>query len=74
MTSLCLPSKSVDSGTAPTSALGGGMIRRRFSGTLLLPPLSSRLASSGDVESDACVVFTIGTRGIERSQGPTQNR
>lgn len=64
----------VDSGTAPASALSGGMIRRPFSGTLLLPPLSSRLASSGEAESDARVVFTIGTRGIKRSQDPTQSR
>ncbi|XP_021493684.1 cAMP-specific 3',5'-cyclic phosphodiesterase 4C isoform X4 [Meriones unguiculatus] len=58
-----------DSGAAPASPLGGGVIRRRFSGTLLLPPLSSRLGSSGEAESGARVVFTIGSRGTERSRG-----
>lgn len=63
----------VDSGVAPVSHLGGGVILRRFSGTLLLPPLSSRLGSSGEAESAAPVVFTIGSRGTERSHGSAQS-
>ena len=61
----------VDPGAAPVS---GGVILRRFSGTLLLPPLSSRLGSSGEAEPAAHVVFTIGTRGTERSRGSAQSR
>lgn len=63
----------VDSGVAPVSPLGGGVILRRFSGTLLLPPLSSRLGSSGEAESAAHVVFTIGTQGTQRNLGSAQS-
>ncbi|XP_059100281.1 cAMP-specific 3',5'-cyclic phosphodiesterase 4C isoform X2 [Peromyscus eremicus] len=63
----------VDSGAVPASPLGGGVIRRHFSGTLLMPPPSSSLRSSGEAESGAHVVFTIGTRGKERNQDPTQS-
>ncbi|KAM6218704.1 3',5'-cyclic-AMP phosphodiesterase 4C [Rhynchocyon petersi] len=62
--------ESADSASAPVSPLGGGIIRGRFSGTPLLPPLSSRLGPSGEVESSGRVVFTIEARGPERSCGP----
>ncbi|XP_027250535.2 cAMP-specific 3',5'-cyclic phosphodiesterase 4C isoform X2 [Cricetulus griseus] len=63
----------VDSGAVPASPLGEGVIHRRFSGTLLLPPLYSCLGSSGEAESGAHVVFTTGTRGTERNQSPAQS-
>ncbi|XP_074206513.1 3',5'-cyclic-AMP phosphodiesterase 4C isoform X3 [Camelus bactrianus] len=59
--------KSVDSGLSPMSPLGSCVIRRCFSGTPLLPPLSSRLGTTGEVEPSACVVFTIEARGTEQS-------
>ncbi|XP_004616906.1 cAMP-specific 3',5'-cyclic phosphodiesterase 4C isoform X2 [Sorex araneus] len=60
-----------DSASAPVSPQGTRIIRRRFSGTPLLPPLSSRLGSPGaDTEPSTRVVFTIETRGAEPSQGP----
>ncbi|KAF6096034.1 phosphodiesterase 4C [Phyllostomus discolor] len=61
--------ESVDSGSHPASPLGSGVIWRRFSGTPLLPPLSSRLGPSGETEPNASVVFTIGARGTEQSHG-----
>lgn len=48
-----------DSGLAPTSPFGNGIIRICFSGTPLLPPVSSRLRTTADVEPRACVVFSI---------------
>ncbi|XP_027443175.1 cAMP-specific 3',5'-cyclic phosphodiesterase 4C isoform X1 [Zalophus californianus] len=62
--------ESVDSGLVPMSPLGSGVIRRRFSGTPLLPPLSNRLGTPGEVEPSACVVFTIEARGTEQSHNP----
>ncbi|XP_054434699.1 3',5'-cyclic-AMP phosphodiesterase 4C isoform X1 [Pteronotus mesoamericanus] len=61
--------ESVDSGSGPVSPLGSGVIWRRFSGTPLLPPLSSRLGPPGETEPSASVVFTIGARGTEPSHG-----
>lgn len=66
--------ESVDSGLAPISPLGSGVIRRRFSGTLLLPPLSTRLGTPGEVEPSARVVFTIEARGTEQSHSPGPSR
>ncbi|KAG8517203.1 cAMP-specific 3',5'-cyclic phosphodiesterase 4C, partial [Galemys pyrenaicus] len=63
--------ESADSGSAPVSPLGTGVIRRRFSGTPLLPPLSSRLGSPGETEPSTQVVFTIEARGTEQSHGQT---
>ncbi|VFV30309.1 low quality protein: camp-specific [Lynx pardinus] len=62
--------ESVDSGLAPISPLGSGLVRRRFSGTPLLPPLSSRLGTPGEGEPSARVVFTIEARGTEQSHSP----
>ncbi|XP_036167601.1 cAMP-specific 3',5'-cyclic phosphodiesterase 4C isoform X8 [Myotis myotis] len=62
--------ESVDSSSAPVSPRGSGVIWRRFSGTPLLPPLSSRLRPPGETEPSSCVVFTIGARGTEQSHGP----
>nr|XP_060486621.1 cAMP-specific 3',5'-cyclic phosphodiesterase 4C isoform X1 [Panthera onca] len=62
--------ESVDSGSAPISPLGSGLVRRRFSGTPLLPPLSSRLGTPGEGEPSARVVFTIEARGTEQSHSP----
>ncbi|XP_040300862.1 3',5'-cyclic-AMP phosphodiesterase 4C isoform X1 [Herpailurus yagouaroundi] len=62
--------ESVDSGLAPLSPLGSGLVRRRFSGTPLLPPLSSRLGTPGEGEPSARVVFTIEARGTEQSHSP----
>ncbi|KAG3279931.1 phosphodiesterase 4C [Ictidomys tridecemlineatus] len=59
--------ESADSGLAPMSPCGA--VRRRFSGTPLLPPLSSRLGSPGEVESSACVVFTIDAQGVDKIHG-----
>uniref|UniRef100_A0A8C9UPG3 3',5'-cyclic-AMP phosphodiesterase n=1 Tax=Spermophilus dauricus TaxID=99837 RepID=A0A8C9UPG3_SPEDA len=59
--------ESADFGLAPMSPCG--VIRRRFSGTPLLPPLSSRLGSAGEVESSACVVFTIDAQGVDKIHG-----
>ncbi|XP_013362709.1 PREDICTED: cAMP-specific 3',5'-cyclic phosphodiesterase 4C isoform X2 [Chinchilla lanigera] len=58
----------LDSGSAPVSPHGGGVVRRQFSGSLLLPPLWSRPGPPGEAEPSARVVFTIGARGTERSQ------
>uniref|UniRef100_A0A667G841 Phosphodiesterase n=1 Tax=Lynx canadensis TaxID=61383 RepID=A0A667G841_LYNCA len=52
------------------SPLGSGLVRRRFSGTPLLPPLSSRLGTPGEGEPSARVVFTIEARGAEQSHSP----
>ncbi|XP_037362060.1 cAMP-specific 3',5'-cyclic phosphodiesterase 4C [Talpa occidentalis] len=61
--------ESADSGSAPVSPLSTGVIRRRFSGTPLLPPLSSRLGSPGETDPSPRVVFTIEARGTEQSHG-----
>nr|KAF6349633.1 phosphodiesterase 4C [Myotis myotis] len=66
--------ESVDSSSAPVSPRGSGVIWRRFSGTPLLPPLSSRLRPPGETEPSSCVVFTIGARGTEQSHGPPSSR
>lgn len=66
--------ESVDSGLAPISPLGSGLVRRRFSGTPLLPPLSSRLGTPGEGEPSARVVFTIEARGTEQSHSPGPSR
>ncbi|XP_070272528.1 3',5'-cyclic-AMP phosphodiesterase 4C isoform X2 [Myotis yumanensis] len=65
--------ESVDSSSAPVSPRGSGVIWRRFSGTPLLPPLSSRLRPPGETEPSSCVVFTIGARGTEQSHGPASS-
>ncbi|KAM8765900.1 LOW QUALITY PROTEIN: 3',5'-cyclic-AMP phosphodiesterase 4C [Rhynchonycteris naso] len=62
--------ESVDSDSATLSPLGNGVIWRHFSGTPLLPPLSSCQRSPGEIESSACVVFTIGAQGTVQSHGP----
>ncbi|XP_048650792.1 cAMP-specific 3',5'-cyclic phosphodiesterase 4C-like isoform X3 [Marmota marmota marmota] len=59
--------ESADFGLAPMGPCG--VIRRCFSGTPLLPPLSSRLGSPGEVESSACVVFTIDAQGVDKIHG-----
>ncbi|XP_066889420.1 uncharacterized homolog [Kogia breviceps] len=66
--------ESADSGLAPMNALGGGVVRRCFSGTPLLPPLSSRLGTTGDVEPSACVVFNIEAGGNEQSHSLASGR
>ncbi|TEA31144.1 hypothetical protein DBR06_SOUSAS14010099, partial [Sousa chinensis] len=66
--------ESADSGLAPTNPLGSGVIRRCFSGTPLLPPLSSRLGTTGDVEPSACVVFNIEAGGNEQSHSLAPGR
>ncbi|XP_064237698.1 3',5'-cyclic-AMP phosphodiesterase 4C isoform X1 [Aotus nancymaae] len=58
--------ESGDCGLAPVSPIGGGIIRRGFSGTPLLPPLPSRLGPPGEVEPSARVVFTIEAQGTEK--------
>ncbi|XP_015413257.1 PREDICTED: cAMP-specific 3',5'-cyclic phosphodiesterase 4C isoform X3 [Myotis davidii] len=65
--------ESVDSSSAPVSPRGSGVIWRRFSGTPLLPPLSSRLRPPGETEPSSSVVFTIGARGTEQSHGPASS-
>ncbi|XP_005873928.1 PREDICTED: cAMP-specific 3',5'-cyclic phosphodiesterase 4C isoform X4 [Myotis brandtii] len=65
--------ESVDSSSAPVSPRGSGVIWRRFSGTPLLPPLSSRLRPPGETEPSSCVVFTIGAQGTEQSHGPASS-
>lgn len=60
-----------DSASAPVSPQGTRVIRRRFSGTLLLPALSSRLGTpAADTEAGSRVVFTIDSHGAEPSRGP----
>ncbi|CAI9169525.1 unnamed protein product [Rangifer tarandus platyrhynchus] len=59
-----------DSGLAPMSPFGNGVIRICFSGTPLLPPVSSRLRTIADVESRACVVFNIEAGGNEVTAWP----
>ncbi|XP_048650790.1 uncharacterized protein LOC125613708 isoform X1 [Marmota marmota marmota] len=64
--------ESADFGLAPMGPCG--VIRRCFSGTPLLPPLSSRLGSPGEVESSACVVFTIDAQGVDKIHGLSPGR
>ncbi|XP_021106677.1 cAMP-specific 3',5'-cyclic phosphodiesterase 4C-like [Heterocephalus glaber] len=64
----------LDSGPAPASPHGGGGIRRRFSGSPLLPLLCSHPGPPGEMGPSARVVFTIGARGTESSPGPAAGR
>lgn len=66
--------ESADSDLAPMNPLGSGVIQRCFSGTPLLPPLSSRLGTTGDVEPSACVVFNIEAGGNEQSHSLAAGR
>ena len=52
-----------DSGLAPMSPFGNGVIQTCFSGTPLLPRLSHCLRTTVDVELRACVLFNVGAGG-----------
>lgn len=52
-----------DSGLAPMSPFGNGVIRTCFSGTPLLPRLSHCLRTAADMEPRACMLFNIGAGG-----------
>ena len=52
-----------DSGLAPMSPFGNGVIQTCFSGTPLLPRLSHCLRTTVDVEPRACVLFNVGAGG-----------
>ena len=52
-----------DSGLAPMSPFGNGVIQIYFSGTPLLQPVSSCHRTTADVEPRACVGFNIKAGG-----------
>ena len=52
-----------DSGLAPMSPFGNGVIQICFSGTPLLPAVASRRRTTADMEPRACVGFNIEAGG-----------
>lgn len=58
----------------PPGAPDSGVIWKYFSGTPLLPRLSSQLGTPGEVEASTCVAFTIEAQGAEQSHSPAPGR